>query len=95
MPTISANINPADVNANSSVTTHQTVQFTGTTSPGATVKFTDMNTSLPAVTTTTDASGNYSITTLLVQGSNTFQVTTQRAFGQTITGTLAPVTYQP
>ena len=45
--------------------------------------------------TTADATGNYSIIVPLVRGTNTFQVTSTDAFGQTIQGNLAPVTYNP
>src|SRR3954449_10383838 len=38
-----------------------------------------------------DNSGNYSITVPLVPGTNTFQVSSSDAFGQKITGTIAPV----
>jgi hypothetical protein len=46
-----------------------------------------------AMTTTTDSTGNYSITVPLAEGSNTFQVSSTDAFGQTITGTISPVNY--
>jgi hypothetical protein len=95
VPTVTSNIVPSTVAFYPSrVTTQSTTSFTGSTTPGATVKYTDTSPSMSPVTTTADANGNYSITVPLSLGSNTFQVTTHDSFGQTITGTIAPVTYQ-
>ena len=92
-PIISVNLNPADDPLNDRITSDKTVNFTGTVTPGATVTFTEINNNSPGATTTADASGNYSIMVPLGSGSNTFAVTTQDAFGQSISGQIAPVTY--
>jgi hypothetical protein len=70
-----------------------TAHFTGTATPGATITYAQTANQVPSTTTTADASGNYSITVPLAVGSNTFQVTSKDAFGQTITGALSPVTF--
>ncbi|MGA2702146.1 MAG: Ig-like domain-containing protein [Isosphaeraceae bacterium] len=92
-PVISVNLNPADDPSNDRITSNTTVNFTGTVTPGATVTFTEINNTLLHATTTADASGNYSIMVPLGNGSNTFNVTTMDAFGQSISGQIAPVTY--
>ncbi len=92
-PIISVNLNPADDPLNDRITSDKTVNFTGTVTPGATVTFTELNNNSPGATTTADASGNYSIMVPLGSGSNTFDVTTMDAFGQSISGQIAPVTY--
>ena len=92
-PVISVNLNPADDPLNDRITSDKTVNFTGTVTPGATVTFTEINNNSPGATTTADASGNYSIMVPLGNGSNTFNVTTQDAFGQSISGQIAAVTY--
>src|SRR5271165_3939977 len=92
-PIISVNLNPADDPLNDRITNFKTVNFTGTVTPGATVTFTEINNNSPGATTTADASGNYSIMVPLGNGSNTFNVTTTDAFGQSISGQISPVTY--
>jgi len=93
-PIISVNLDPAtDGPLNDRITNFKTVHFTGTVTPGATVRFTEINNNSSGATTTADASGNYSIMVPLGNGSNTFDVTTHDAFGQSISGQIAPVTY--
>ena len=46
---------------------------------------------MPTTTTTADATGNYSITVPLANGTNTFRVMSQDGFGQVIQGTISPV----
>jgi hypothetical protein len=92
-PIISVNLNPADDPLNDRITSDKTVNFTGTVTPGATVTFAEINKNSPGATATADASGNYSIMAPLGNGSNTFDVTTQDAFGQSISGQISPVTY--
>jgi len=92
-PVISVNLNPADDPLNDRITSDKTVNFTGTVSPGATVTFKEINNNSPGATTTAAASGNYSIMVPLGNGSNTFNVTTKDAFGQSISGQIAAVTY--
>ena len=69
--------------------------FYGTMTPGATVTFANDNNNGATTTATADASGSYSINVPLVSGSNTFMVTTQDGFGQSISGQISPVTYAP
>jgi hypothetical protein len=95
-PIISVNLNPAtDGPLNDRITSFKTVNFTGTVTPGATVTFAEINNNSPGATTTANTSGNYSIMVPLGNGSNTFSVTTKDAFGQSISGQVAPVTYSP
>jgi len=93
-PVVGANLDPAGmVDVNQRVTRNPAATFTGTLTPGGVVKFEDAAGKVQPVATTADAKGNYSITVPLSEGSNTFKVTTLDAFGQSITGTLAPVSY--
>lgn len=94
-PVITANLDTsADPQLAGRVTTHNTIHLTGSTSPGAVVTFSDSVTSIKPVSATADSSGNYSIVLPLAPGANTFQVTSADQFGQSISGTIAPVTYQ-
>ena len=90
---ISVNLNPAADPLNDRITSDSTVNFTGTVTPGATVTFKEINNNSPGATTTADSSGNYSIMVPLGVGANTFSVTSHDAFGQTISGQIAAVTY--
>jgi hypothetical protein len=93
-PIINVNLDPAtDGPLNSRITNFRTVHFTGAATPNATVTFSEINKNSPGAATTADASGNYSIMVPLGDGSNTFTVTTKDAFGQSISGQIAPVTY--
>jgi hypothetical protein len=93
-PVVGVTLDPAtDGPLHSRITNFRNVHFTGAVTPNATVTFSEVNKNSPGATTTADASGNYSIYVPLGNGSNTFQVTTTDAFGQTISGTIAPVTY--
>lgn len=93
-PVVNVNLDPAtDGPMRSRITNHRVVRFTGATSPDATVTFTEINGNSPGATTTSDATGDYSIEVQLGDGPNTFQVTTADSFGQTITGQISPVTW--
>ena len=93
-PIATVNLDPAtDGPLNDRITNHNPVHFTGTVTPNATVTFKEINGNSPGATTTADGSGNYSIWVPLGNGSNTFQVTTTDAFGQSISGQISPVTY--
>jgi hypothetical protein len=95
-PVVTANLDPAsDSGLQDRITAIRTVHFTGTATPGATITYSEINNLTPSVTTTADSLGNYSLMIPLGNGSNTFQVTSVDAFGQTITGTIAAVTYNP
>jgi hypothetical protein len=93
-PVINVQLDPAtDGPMHSRITNFKTVHFTGTTTPGATVTFAEINNNSPGATAKADGSGNYSIMVPLGDGSNTFKVTSSDAFGQTISGQISPVTY--
>jgi hypothetical protein len=94
VPVINVNLDPAtDGPLHSRITNFKTVHFTGTTTPGATITFSEINKNSPGASATADSSGNYSIMVPLGDGSNTFNVSSTDAFGQTISGQIAPVTY--
>lgn len=93
-PVTSVNLDPAsDSGISDRITDQQVVKFTGAASPNATVVFTEANGNSAGATTTVGADGKYSIDVPLGKGSNTFKVTTSDAFGQSISGTIAPVSY--
>jgi hypothetical protein len=93
-PVVSVNLDPASDPAADRTTPYSTVHFAGTTTPNASVTFLDQA-SGSSTTVSADATGAYSILVPLVSGSNTFQVTTSDAFGQSISGTISPVVYSP
>ncbi len=93
-PVVSVNLDPASDPAADRTTPYSTVHFAGTTTPNATVTFLDQ-TSNSSTSATADSTGAYSIMVPLVSGSNTFEVTTQDGFGQSISGTISPVVYDP
>lgn len=92
-PIVSVNLNPIDDPMNDRITSNKVVNFTGTVTPNATVTFKEINGNSPGATTTASSTGAYSINVPLGNGSNTFDVTTKDAFGQSISGQIAPVTY--
>jgi len=93
-PVVSVNLDPASDPAANRTTTLSTVHFAGDTTPGATVTFLDQSGGSTTMATA-DSTGAYSIMVPLVSGSNTFTVTTQDGFGQSITGAITPVVYSP
>ncbi len=93
-PVVAANLSPtSDSGIQDRITDIRTVTFTGTATPGATVTYADTDNTSPTVSTTANSAGNYSIQVTLGDGANTYQVTSSDAFGQVITGTIAPVTF--
>ena len=92
-PIVSANLDPTtDSDVADRKTTFSTVHFTGAVTPGATVTFSETTQKTTPVSTTADEAGNYSIMVPLGTGINAIRVTTQDAFGQSITGGIEPVT---
>lgn len=92
VPSISANLDPtSDTGAQDRITSLTTVHFTGTTTPGATVNYTEVNNKVGAVETKADPSGNYNLNPGLANGSNTFRVTTLDSYGQSVSGTIQAV----
>ncbi|HEV3165639.1 MAG TPA: hypothetical protein VGZ22_16550, partial [Isosphaeraceae bacterium] len=57
------------------------------------ITYTEVAGKAAPVTTTADSAGNYSIIVTLGNGANNFMVTSVDAFGQTISGKIAPVTF--
>ncbi|MBX6311422.1 MAG: hypothetical protein IRY99_00635 [Isosphaeraceae bacterium] len=95
-PVVTADLDPdSDSGLKDRVTVFPTVHFTGQGTPGATITYSEVNHKAPDVSTTVDEAGHYSLNVALGQGSNTFQVTSVDPFGQTISGTISPVTYMP
>ncbi len=95
-PTVSAQVGTANqILANSRNFSVPATSFSGTTTPDATITFQDSAPGSVPLSATSDSTGNYSINVPLVAGTNTFSVTTLDAFGQSITGSLQPVTYSP
>ncbi len=94
-PVLSVNLDPASDPAMNRTTPYSSVHFAGKTTPGATVTFADQANHNATTTTTADSTGAYSIMVPLVQGSNTFTVTTHDGFGQSISGPISPVVYSP
>jgi hypothetical protein len=93
-PVVSVNLDPASDPAADRTTPYSTVHFAGMATPDASVTFLDQASGTSS-TVTTDSTGAYSIMVPLISGSNTFQVTTQDAFDQSISGTISPVVYSP
>jgi Dockerin type I domain len=93
-PVVSVNLDPASNPAANRTVPYSTVHFAGEVTPNSTVTFVDQNGG-SSTTTTADSTGAYSIMVPLVTGSNTFTVSTQDAFGQTISGSITPVVYSP
>ncbi len=93
-PVVSANLSPSTDTAYPNRTTaFRTVLFTGTATPGATITYTEATHSALTATTVADSKGQYSLKVNLGDGSNTFHVKTTDAFGQSISGSIAPVVY--
>jgi hypothetical protein len=93
-PVVSANLSPAsDSGIQDRITNIQNVAFNGQATPGATITYTDTNNTAPITTTTANTLGQYTLHVPLGPGDNTFQVKAVDPFGQSITGTIAPVSY--
>lgn len=96
MPLITADLDAAsDTGTADRITAIQNVTLTGVASTGAQITYTEVNGKTPNVTATADTTGRYTITVPLATGSNTFRVTSSDSFGQSISGTIAPITYKP
>ncbi|MEO6808553.1 MAG: dockerin type I domain-containing protein [Isosphaeraceae bacterium] len=95
-PIITADIDQATLTApNTRTTALPDVHFTGEATPGAALSYAEINNKAPVVSTTADANGQYSLVVHLGPGVNTFKVTSVDSFGQTISGTIAPVVLDP
>lgn len=94
MPDFTANLDPAsDTGAADRITNTPNVKFTGQAAPGASISYAEVTGKSPGASTTADGTGTYTVSLPLSEGTNTFKVTSVDAFGQTIQGSIQPVTY--
>jgi hypothetical protein len=93
-PVVSVNLDPNSDPAANRTTPFSVVHFAGQATPGASIKFVDQSGG-STTTSTVKPDGTYSVLVPLVQGSNTFTVTTNDGFGQSISGAISPVVYSP
>jgi hypothetical protein len=92
-PSLSAVISPASlIDVNNRVTNLSSVQFTGSTTPGASIQYTLSGSTTPAASTVADGKGNYSLEVPVAPGVNNFVINSTDGFGQTINGPISPVT---
>ncbi len=94
-PVVSVNLDPASDPSLDRTTSFSTVHFAGEMTPGGTITFANNQNNGATTTATADSTGAYSIMVPLISGSNTFTVTTQDGFGQSISGEISPVVYDP
>jgi hypothetical protein len=93
-PVISANVAPSMmVDPTTNTTNLSNITVTGAATPNATVTFSE--TGEPAISATATNTGTYSINLPLLTGANAYSVATSDAFGQTITGAINTITYNP
>ena len=93
-PDFTANLDPAtDTGASDRITNTQTVTFTGAAAPGAAISYQEVNGKAPTTSTVAAPTGQYTVSIPLTEGTSTFMVSSVDAFGQTITGSIQPVTY--
>ncbi len=93
-PVTGVNLDPAsDTGIQDRITDQRVVKFTGTASPDAAISFKELDGNSTGGSATVGPDGNYSVDVPIGDGSNTFSVTTSDAFGQSITGNIAPVYY--
>ncbi len=96
LPLVTADLDPAsDTGAQDRVTSATTATLTGVASANSVIAYSEKDNKSPTVRAQADATGRYSIQVPLVEGSNTFVVTASDAFGQSITGSIAPITQKP
>ena len=94
-PMITARLDPAsDTGTADRITDNRNVQFQGVATPGSTVTYTEVDSKTTPVSTKADATGNYTLTASLADGTNLYRVNATDSFGQTISGLLSPVTYK-
>jgi Dockerin type I domain len=93
-PVISANVAPSMlVDPTNRISNQPNVTVTGAATPNSTITYSE--TGEPAINTTADSTGNYSINIPLLTGSNTYSVSTSDAFKQVISGSINAITYTP
>lgn len=95
-PIVTSDLDPeTTTGAPSRVTARPEVRFTGVASGGANLTYSEVNQRTPDVTTTAEPDGTYSIDIPLAEGINQFQITSIDTSGQTISGVIDKVTYNP
>ena len=94
-PVVSVNLDPASDPSLNRTTSFSSVHFAGKLTPGGTITFANNQNHGATTTATADTTGAYNIMVPLVSGSNTFTVTTKDGFGQSISGQISPVVYNP
>jgi len=93
-PDFTANLDPAtDTGEADRITNSQTVIFSGDAAPGAAIVYAEVNQKTPEIKTTASSTGKYTVSIPLAEGTSTFKVSSVDAFGQTISGSIQPVTY--
>lgn len=91
-PVLSANLDPAsDTGEADRITTLDVARFDGVASPGASIRYRDVEGRVPEAHTVADPTGYYQLHVGLAPGLNTFHVSATDAFGQTISGRISPV----
>lgn len=94
LPDFTANLDAStDTGAADRITNTPTVKFNGQAAPGASIAFHELTGKSGDAATIADSTGKYTVSIPLTEGTNTFQVTSIDAFGQTIKGSIQPVTY--
>jgi hypothetical protein len=94
-PLVTAQMDPASDTGiqGDRITSAQTVHFYGNGTPGATITYTETGSKPTTLTTTVGTDTTYNLMVPIGNGVNNFTVTSVDPFGQTITGTISPVTY--
>lgn len=90
-PVVTADIEKGAIVGNDRSTTKDSITFSGIATPGASISYVETQNRVPIKAAIVDGTGKYSITVPLAVGSNTFRVTTNDPFGQSISGTITPV----
>ena len=92
-PAVTSDLDPSSVTqAGTRNTTKTAVTFVGQGSPGAKIAYADVTGKIPPVLAIVGPDGKYTRPINVNPGDNTFRVTSLDSFGQTITGTIKPVT---
>ncbi|GIW87100.1 MAG: hypothetical protein KatS3mg108_1424 [Isosphaeraceae bacterium] len=92
LPLVTADLDPdTDSGLQDRITSHSVVRLTGVASAHATISYKETDNKTEPVQVQADASGRYTVSIALAPGTNRFQVTSQDAFGQEISGTIAPI----
>jgi hypothetical protein len=77
------------------ITNDSSVTLTGTATPGALITINQLEGKTATIKGTADPTGHFAIAVPLAPGGNSLEVTVADGFGQSNTGLLLPITYQP